>query len=292
MIKVEVVETFKLLGVTLDNKLNFLEHCSNLKKVINRKLFSIKRLFYLATSVKIHFFKTFILPYFDYCLSLIIYFPKSTFQSLNNCFNLCLYRLFKFKPEPINLDAEDSDEQIMNDFINKLQSYKLFTLQSRILTKLLSFTHNIINNRNAPIVLKESLVGNNNQSMNVPEATSELEIRNFRSGPKTKASIPTTKYDHLTFKFFFQKLLGTFKNFNFNIKIDAFKTQVDIEIKKYLKAFLKDFPKFNIPYSFFFKTKAKKKASKKAKDNLGKHNNLNDKCLKIINQKHVKKRKK
>ena len=79
--------------------------------------------------------------------------------------------------------------------------------------------------------------------MNVPEATSELEIRNFRSGPKTKASIPTTKYDHLTFKFFFQKLLGTFKNFNFNIKIDAFKTQVDIEIKKYLKAFLKDYPK-------------------------------------------------
>ena len=80
--------------------------------------------------------------------------------------------------------------------------------------------------------------------------------------------------------------------FNFNIKIDAFKTQVDIEIKKYLKEFLKDFIKFNIPYSFFFKTKAKKKASKKAKDNLGKHNNLNDKCLKIINKKQVKKRKK
>ena len=76
-------------------------------------------------------------------------------------------------------------------------------------------------------------------------------------------------------------MLGTFKNFNFNIKIDAFKTQVDLEIKKYLKAFLKDFPKFNIPYSFYFKNKAKKKASKKAKNNLGKHNNLNnlnDKC--------------
>ena len=180
----------------------------------------------------------------------------------------------------------------MNDFIYKLQSYKLFTLQSRILTKLLSFAHNIINIRNAPIVLKESLVGNNNQSMNVPEATSELEIRNFRSGPKAKASIPTTKYDHLTFKFFFQKLLGTFKNFNFNIKIDAFKTQVDLEIKKYLKAFLKDFPKFNIPYSFFFKTKAKKRAKKRDKKYLGKHINLNDKCLKVNKQTQVKKRKK
>ena len=67
-IKVSVVNSFKLLGVTIDNKLNFTEHCSNLKKIVNKKLYSIKRLFFLCTSVKIHFFKTFILPYFDYCL--------------------------------------------------------------------------------------------------------------------------------------------------------------------------------------------------------------------------------
>jgi hypothetical protein len=97
-IKISVVDSFKLLGVTLDNKLNFVEHCSNLKKIVNKKLYSIKRLFFLCTSVKIHFFKTFILPYFDYCLSLIIYFPPSAYQSLSNCFNLCLYKLFKFKP--------------------------------------------------------------------------------------------------------------------------------------------------------------------------------------------------
>jgi hypothetical protein len=38
IIKVEVVETFKLLGVILNNKINFIEHCSTLKKLINRKL--------------------------------------------------------------------------------------------------------------------------------------------------------------------------------------------------------------------------------------------------------------
>ena len=32
-IKVSVVNSFKLLGVTLDNKLTFVEHCSNLKKL-------------------------------------------------------------------------------------------------------------------------------------------------------------------------------------------------------------------------------------------------------------------
>jgi ribonucleases P/MRP protein subunit RPP40 len=55
-IKVSVVNSFKLLGVTIDNKLNFTEHCSNLKKIVNKKLNSIKRLFFLCTSVKIHFF--------------------------------------------------------------------------------------------------------------------------------------------------------------------------------------------------------------------------------------------
>ena len=34
-INVNVVTSFKLLGVTLDNKLTFTEHCSNLKKIIN-----------------------------------------------------------------------------------------------------------------------------------------------------------------------------------------------------------------------------------------------------------------
>ena len=56
-IKVTVVTSFKLLGVTIDNKLTFIEHCSNLKKIVNKKMYSIKRLFFLCTSVKIHFFK-------------------------------------------------------------------------------------------------------------------------------------------------------------------------------------------------------------------------------------------
>ena len=77
-------------------------------------------LFFLCTSVKIHFFKTFILPYFDYCLSLIIYFPPSAYQSLNNCFNLCLYKLFKFKPEATPEDEDENEEKIMSDLIDKL----------------------------------------------------------------------------------------------------------------------------------------------------------------------------
>jgi hypothetical protein len=142
-IKVSVVNSFKILGVTIENKLNFVEHCSNLKKIVNLKLYSIKRLFFLCISVKIHFFKTIILPYFDYCLLLIMYFPPSAYQSLNNCFNLFLYKLFKFKPDVTPEDEEGNEEKIMSDFIEKLHSYNLFTLQSRIYNKLLLFAHGI-----------------------------------------------------------------------------------------------------------------------------------------------------
>jgi hypothetical protein len=49
---VQVVDSFRLLGVTIDRKLSFVDHASNVCKSVNQKLFSIKRLFYLATSVK------------------------------------------------------------------------------------------------------------------------------------------------------------------------------------------------------------------------------------------------
>ena len=91
---VSVVSEFKLLGVTIDNKLNFDKHISIVCRQINSKLFSIKRIFYLSTKVKLQFFKTFILPYFDYCMSLLIYFPKAIIKKLSKCFYLYLFKLF------------------------------------------------------------------------------------------------------------------------------------------------------------------------------------------------------
>jgi len=119
-------------------------------------MFSIERLFCLATKVKIHFFKTFILPYFDYCLSLIIYFPSPAIQSLSNCFNFCLPRLFNFRPAEINYleSFPEEEEKIMTEFLSKLQSYSLFTFQSRVFSKLLIFSHGIINNPNSPTSLR------------------------------------------------------------------------------------------------------------------------------------------
>jgi hypothetical protein len=266
-IKVSVVNSFKLLGVTIDNKLIFTEHCSNLKKVVNKKLYSIKRLFFFCTSVKIHFFKTFILPYFDYCLSLIIFFPPSAYQSLNNCFNLCLYKLFKFKPEAPPEDEDENEEKIMSDFIDKLHSYDLFTLQSRIYNKLLLFAHGIKSNKKSPTEL-QAIINLPDQTENVTELNKSptqgvYELRMGRT--LVKNIIPETKYETLTFKYFFPKLLSTFKSFDFSLRKDSFKTQVNLDLKESLKTFLEKFPKFDIKYSTFFRKKKKLRKSKRNK---------------------------
>ena len=45
----------------------------------------------------------------------------------------------------------------MDDLINRLNDYSLFTYQSRIANKLLQFVHGIKVNCNAPIELKQTL---------------------------------------------------------------------------------------------------------------------------------------
>ena len=144
---VEVVDSFKLLEVTVDNKMTFSKHVSDIKLSVNKRLFSIKRLFYLSYNVKLQFFKTFSMPFYDYCLSLIIYFPKRTIQKLANSYNFCLAKLLNLRA---NIIAADD----FNCFNNQLSSLNIKAFQHRILNKLSIFSHNIVNQSNSPLELK------------------------------------------------------------------------------------------------------------------------------------------
>ena len=53
---IKVVEKFKLLGVTIDDNLNFAMYVSNTCKNINYNLKSIKKLFYIRTTINVQFF--------------------------------------------------------------------------------------------------------------------------------------------------------------------------------------------------------------------------------------------
>jgi len=55
--EIQVVSSFKLLGITLDDKLNFVKHVSDIRLAINRNFFALKRLSYLPFKVKLQFSK-------------------------------------------------------------------------------------------------------------------------------------------------------------------------------------------------------------------------------------------
>jgi len=65
----ESLDSIKLLGVTIDNKLNFSEHinimCKKAHQRIRRVLMRLKNL--VPTVAKLHLFKAAILPYLTYC---------------------------------------------------------------------------------------------------------------------------------------------------------------------------------------------------------------------------------
>ena len=131
-ITIAIVDKIKLRGVTLDDKLNLEQHVSELALKKNRKLHSIKRLFYLYTNVKLQFFKTFILPYFDYCLSLAIYYSKVALQRLCNLYYKVLTKLFKFRLDNMELD-----------WVNEhLKRFNLFSFQHRLFYRLSLFSFN------------------------------------------------------------------------------------------------------------------------------------------------------
>ena len=54
---VEVVDEFKLLGITIDHNLLFNKYVNRLKSSVNQKMYSIKKLFYLSLNIKVQFFQ-------------------------------------------------------------------------------------------------------------------------------------------------------------------------------------------------------------------------------------------
>jgi hypothetical protein len=115
---------------------------------------------------------------------------------INSCFNLCLYKLFKFKLKIVKKDEEVDEIKIMNDFIEKQYSYNLFTLQSRIYNKLLIFAHSIKTNYRAPGELKAQIDLPAPEDDLVTQTGQTQEVYSLRRGrTMIKNKIPETKYN-------------------------------------------------------------------------------------------------
>ena len=151
-IAVEVVTSFKLLGFIIDNKLTFNEYVESLVKLINKKLFAIKNIFYLSFKTKLKFFKTFILPHFDYWASIFIYFNKTVLEKIERHYNACLFNLLN-----IDLDSKLADA---HDIF--LEEFNLTTFFKRLFIRFSIFTYKILNKQMLHD-FKNSLITNENK---------------------------------------------------------------------------------------------------------------------------------
>ena len=190
-VKIKVVESFKLLGITIDKDLSFLKQVKELKLAVNKRLYSIERLYHLSFSVKLQFFKTCILPHFDYCMSLLIYYPKNSIQKIANYYYYCIYKLFKINPV-INT-VED-----YNSLNITLEKYNLNAFIHRLIYRLSLFIYYIFK-REAFIELKSSFKFKR-------EIQSNYTLRNTNS-----LSVPSigqfNNFYKNSFSFFFRNLL-------------------------------------------------------------------------------------
>jgi hypothetical protein len=213
--KVEIVNEFKLLGVTLDSKLSFSHFAKQLAKSVYAKLFSFKKLFYLNEETKIQFFKTFILPHFDYCLSLVVYFPKSILNQIETLYNNCLYQLLKISLK----------DYILLDQINLLKKHNIMPYKARIFYRLSLFSYKIVNNHflhdiNLTLV-RDSQEGSqryNTRNWSKSQADKALSSQNsyFYREAKTKnffRSCLTTAIPMLINKVLKDSIFTIFKNF-------------------------------------------------------------------------------
>ena len=243
---IQCVSEFKLLGITIDNKLNFNAHVTKLCHCINSKLFSIKKIFYLNTSVKVQFFKTFILPYFDYCSTLLIYFNKTVIQKLCNKYYLCISKLLRINFDDLNL----TDFKQINDYL--MEKFDIPAFQFRICQRLSIFSFKMLNYDSSPKILHDGLLSHFLKLSMVklnPSALSE-NVKKLRNRDINIFEHDSTigKYEMRTFNYFFYAFLSKCLNIDyFNYSLSDFKL--------YLKNYISNiFVSFSSTFSNFFLT--------------------------------------
>ena len=189
--------------------------------------------------MKIQFLKTFVLPVFDYCLSLSIYYSQKAIQKLSNCYYLCLYKLLKVKAK---IDYRfQGDFNRLND---RLSGYGLLSFQHRALTRLLFFSHKLINNALFPRDLNDKLLVNNSFDKHY----------NLRNNDKFFISCINyeSKFKEVTFSDFIAKLINNLCHEQIKFILTNFKNFVYKNLNFLFLKFVNIFEKFNLTYNLNF----------------------------------------
>ena len=180
------------------------------------------------------FFKAFILPSFDYCISLALYFSKKSLQKLCKSFYFCLYKLFKF-------NFYNKSEKYINEF---LEPFGISSFQNRFVTKILLFIAKIGTIKAAPIVLKKQIQLKECLNLN----------HNLRSNRALRVEVKRrfTKFGDNMFESIGAKLINKLIILNFYDNLITFKSVLFRNINLITEIFISVLPKFIFQLDFYF----------------------------------------
>ena len=181
------------------------------------------------------FFKSFILPYFDYCISLCIYYSKEAIRRLCKAYYIRLHKLFKF-------NFYSATHEIIN---KKLKCYNLFSFHHRLVYRISLFINRIMSTLNSPMQLRSWLI----------PSLIHHEHHDTRSNNTTKFVVDRTftKFGDLSFKNTFGNFLNHVDYTKFSLPFAEFKKHLLCgNVCAYMSVLLKIIPKFNIEIDFYF----------------------------------------
>ena len=181
---IECSSTVKLLGITIDNKLNFGEHVTKICKKVSQKLHALARISNYMSQEKLRvIMKAFIESQFGYCPLVWMFYSRT----LNNRINMLHERALRLVYKDTHLT--------FNELLRKDNS---FTIHHRNLQKLATEMYKVTNGLAPPImksVFPERAVPfnlrnkNNFRATNVSSVFNGTETISFR-GPKTWILVP------------------------------------------------------------------------------------------------------
>ena len=162
-----------------------------------------------------------------------------------NCFNLCLFKLFKIKNE-----ANDNEE--LNKHNTKLEQQGLNSFEHRLVIKMATFAHKIVNNRNSPADLKALLkpreTRGSTQLRSQLQTTNSHAIVNINHRHNNAIVEPfvRSKVGTLAFAPFFSKFINNFCVADINKSFTAFNSFIFQKINVIFPVFVQLFPNFDL----------------------------------------------
>ena len=222
---VEVVHSFKLLGVMIDEKLNFNDFIKTTKKSVNVKLYSFKKLYYLSKNVKSHLFKAFIQPHFDYCAALTVYLNKTQVNSIEKFHKVVLFRLLNVKLFGLNYLLQSPI----------LEPYKLLPYRMRLCTRISIFCHKVINKTilsdfSNSLVFKTNCCGLGDCSVNCSRQKEIVSVPDIRTNSGRKS-----------FRYFLPKLINHIILDKYKLNIKDFRIFLSNNLLNLCETFINNF---------------------------------------------------